>query len=66
MPHLALMMSIDRIPGCLGRIVLGFNARSQVVGIEAVYVKTVPNADPQTIRLDMAYLLRPVPRTGRS
>lgn len=36
-------------------IVLDFNDRSQVVGIEILDVKKrFPNADPKTIRLDMA------------
>jgi uncharacterized protein YuzE len=36
-------------------IVLDFNDRSQVVGIEVLDVKKrFPNADPKTIRLEMA------------
>jgi hypothetical protein len=36
-------------------IVLDFNDRSQVVGIEVLDLKKrFPNADPKTIRLDMA------------
>jgi uncharacterized protein YuzE len=36
-------------------IVLDFNDRSQVVGIEVLDLKKrFPNADPRTIRLDMA------------
>jgi len=36
-------------------IVLDFNDRRQVVGIEVLDVrKRFPNADPKTIRLDMA------------
>jgi len=44
-----------RFPGGLAGIVLDFNDRSQVVGIEVLDLKKrFPNADPRTIRLDMA------------
>jgi len=51
----AWMMPRHRFQEVSAGIVLDFNDRSQVVGIEVLDLKKrFPNADPRTIRLDMA------------